>query len=368
MGLKIGLYIPTLNGGGAQRVALNLAKGFVGHDCDVNLILVKQKGELKDDIPVGVDVVNLNANRSLTSIPKLALHFRKEKYDLVISFMNYVNICAIAASVISLTSHKVIVTEHTTVSRSLKAMKKIKGWRRSKLIQYLYPIADHVTAVSEGAAEDLKRVGNLQNVHAIPNPISVEGARRGIQEGKAAHPWFEEDDPVVMGAGRLAEVKGFSTLIRSLRHVRDRGVNARLVIIGEGEERENLERLIRDLGLEKCVRLPGFVNNPSTYMRAADVFVLSSRWEGFGNVLVEAMACGTPVVSTNCPNGPAEILENGKWGHLVPVGDQKALAEAIIDVFESRRAHPVQHIKRAGDFSTRKIAKQYLGLLENNSL
>jgi glycosyltransferase involved in cell wall biosynthesis len=239
----------------------------------------------------------------------------------------------------------------------------MKGWRRSKLIQYLYPLADHVTAVSEGAAEDLERVGNLQNVYAIPNPISIDGASRTSEETEYVHPWFAEDEPIVMGAGRLTELKGFSTLIRSLRYVRDRGVNARLIIIGEGEERQNLEQLAHDLGLEECVRLPGFVNNPFTYMRAVDVFVLSSRWEGFGNVIVEAMACGTPVVSTNCPNGPAEILENGKWGRLVPVGSVKKIGEAIMKTLDENKVSKEELLHRSRYFDPFKISGQYIDII-----
>jgi glycosyltransferase involved in cell wall biosynthesis len=364
--LDIGLYIPTLNGGGAQRVALNLAQGFADRSCNVDIIVIDRKGGSIGKVAESANVVDLEAKRTLTSIPKLASHLRSNKYDALISFMNYVNICSVVASLLSQSSHKIIVTEHTTVSRSLLDMGKMEGWGRSKLIQCLYPLADHVIAVSQGAAEDLQRVGYLQNVHAIPNPISVNTSSQTNERGEVPHPWLSEGDPVIMGAGRLIELKGFSTLIRSLRHVRDRGAKARLIIIGEGEERQNLEGLVHDLDLKRCVAFPGFVSDPFTFMRLADVFVLSSRWEGFGNVLVEAMACGTPVVSTDCPNGPREILEGGKWGELVPVENETEMAQAIMNTLNAQTASAHQLKKRAQDFAPETIAERYLDLISGN--
>jgi glycosyltransferase involved in cell wall biosynthesis len=362
MGLRIGLFIPTMSGGGAQRVALNLAQGFVEHGCSVTLVLVKREGKLMNKIPAGVDVVNLGASRTLLSIPSLIFHINNTRYDALISFMNYANICSIVASLASRSPHKLIATEHIAVSRSLQEMGTMKGVLLSKLIEYLYPLADHVTAVSQGAAVDLERVAGLKDVRAIPNPISVNDGLKGINEKQPVHSWFAEPNPVVLGAGRLTEQKGFSTLIRSLRHLRNSGVDARLVIIGEGEERENLEVLVHELHLGEHVSLPGFVDNPYAYMRAADVFVLSSRWEGFGNVLVEAMACGTPVVSTDCPHGPSEILERGKWGPLVPTDNAERLSRALLstlnDPLDSEKLR-----ERARCFSVNNVAQSYLNII-----
>jgi glycosyltransferase involved in cell wall biosynthesis len=363
MGLKIGLFIPTMSGGGAQRVALNLAQGFVEHGCSVTLVLVKREGKLMSKIPAGVNVVDLGASRTLTGIPNLIFHLNKVQYDAIISFMNYANICSIIASLVSGSVHKLIVTEHIAVSRSLQEMGIMKGGGLSKLIEYLYPLADHVTAVSQGAADDLERVAGLKDVQAIPNPISVNDAPQGINEKKPVQPWFAESDPVMLGAGRLTEQKGFSTLIRSLRHLRNSGIDARLIIIGEGEERKNLEVLVHELHLGEHVSLPGFVDNPYAYMRAADVFVLSSRWEGFGNVLVEAMACGTPVVSTDCPYGPSEILERGKWGPLVPVDNAEKLSRALLSTLDN----PLDSEKlreRAQCFSVNNVAQSYLNMIK----
>ena len=366
MSSKIGLYIPTLGGGGAQRVALNLAQGFLSKGCEINLVLVKREGRLKDEVPVGVNVVDLGARRTLTSIPKLASHLRYEWYDAILSFMGYANVCAVTASLLSRGTHKLILTEHNTLSRSLEEMDNLNGWVHKKLIQYLYPFADHITAVSKGAASDLEYVADLQNVTAVLNPISVNSTQ-DINSKKSVHPWFADPNPVVLGAGSLTEQKGFDTLIRAIRYIHDQGRTCRLTIIGEGEKRKDLEALIRDLDLGGVVSLPGFADNPYEYMRAADVFALSSRWEGFGNVLVEAMACGTPVVSTDCPNGPAEILEDGKWGHLVSVGDDEALAQAIIDTLNEPPVSSDELVERVDDFSPEKIADQYLSVLKNGA-
>ena len=165
---------------------------------------------------------------------------------------------------------------------------------------------------------------------------------------------------MILGVGRLTQAKDFPTLIRAFALVRKKRA-ARLMILGEGEERPKLEALVRELGLEREVTLPGFVDNPYKYMKRAAVFVLSSKWEGFGNVLVEAMALGTPVVSTDCPSGPAEILENGRWGRLVPVGDVYALAEAIIETLDEEH-HP-DVANRAKDFAVELAVEKYINVL-----
>jgi glycosyltransferase involved in cell wall biosynthesis len=165
------------------------------------------------------------------------------------------------------------------------------------------------------------------------------------------------EPPVILGVGRLTVQKDFPTLIRAFARVRQKR-NARLLILGEGELRSELNALVAELGLQADVALPGFVENPFVFMRHASLFVLSSAWEGFGNVLVEAMACGMPVVSTDCPSGPAEILQNGKWGRLVPVGDVQALSEALLATLEES-THP-DVAARAAECSVDRAVEGYL--------
>lgn len=365
---KVGLFIPTMAGGGAQRIALNLAQGLLDHQCDVDLILVKAEGALIEKIPSKVKTVTLDVSRTLTSIPKLASHLRRAGYDTLISFMSYANICAVVATWLSSvsSSHRLVLTEHSLVSRRLEKMDPVQRLATPRLLRSLYPSAEVVVAVSQDVARDLERVVSLSNIHVIPNPISVHTDSESARKEQFCHPWFGHSAQIVLGAGRLAREKDFSSLVTAVRHLRDGGLDVRLIIIGEGEERENLNALILEATLEKYVSLPGFVDEPHEYMQAADVLVLSSLWEGFGNVLVEAMACGTPVISTDCPGGPAEILEGGRFGELVPVGDSDRLANAIARTLTRSPVSPGELIERADDFSPYKIAGEYLSVIERS--
>jgi glycosyltransferase involved in cell wall biosynthesis len=196
-----------------------------------------------------------------------------------------------------------------------------------------YPWADGIIAVSQGVADDLGQITRLSSdrIQVIYNPIVLPELFTLAQE-PVEHPWFKPGEPpVILGVGRLHPQKDFPTLIRAFAEVR-KVQQARLMILGDGPERQALTTLVSELGLIEDVAFPGFVQNPYAYMSKAAVFVLSSAWEGLGNVLVEAMAIGTPVVSTNCESGPGEILDGGKYGRLVPVGDSRAIAQAITSV------------------------------------
>jgi glycosyltransferase involved in cell wall biosynthesis len=232
------------------------------------------------------------------------------------------------------------------------------------LIRWLYPKADAIVAVSRGVGDSLAVVTGIprERIHVIHNPL-VSAELTADAEHSPGHPWFDKPRlPVVLGVGRLVPQKDFDTLIRAFALVRQQA-RGRLLILGEGPERPRLMALISALGLESEVELLGFTGNPYAYMRRARLVVLSSTFEGFGNVLVEAMACGTPVVSTDCPSGPAEILEQGRYGPLVPVGDPVALAAAMVNVLHGpidRRAL----LDRSQAFSIERIAGQYLDLVE----
>jgi glycosyltransferase involved in cell wall biosynthesis len=194
----------------------------------------------------------------------------------------------------------------------------------------LYPWADGIVSVSQGVAEDLAKVTKLpkKRINLIYNPVITPELFVKARE-KLNHPWFQPGEPpVILAVGRLHLQKDYPTLLRAFLRVRQLR-RCRLVILGEGPEKDNLSNLINELGLQADVAMLGFVDNPYAYMKSSAAFVLSSAWEGFGNVIAEALAVGTPVVSTNCESGPAEILANGKYGELTPVGDAKAMTEAI---------------------------------------
>jgi glycosyltransferase involved in cell wall biosynthesis len=230
------------------------------------------------------------------------------------------------------------------------------------LARWLYPQAHRVVAVSHGVATDILHLYQLPTakVAVIYNPVVTPELIARSWEA-VEHPWLAAGEPpIILGVGRLTAQKDFATLIRAFARVRQHD-EARLIILGEGEHRPILEQLIGELGLQAWVALPGFVENPYAWMRRAAVFVLSSRWEGLPTVLIEAMACGTPVVATDCPSGPREILEGGKWGKLVPVGDAVGLAEAICQTL--KEGSPSDLSIRASDFSLERAVESYLQVL-----
>ncbi len=333
---KVCLFLPSLHGGGAELVMLNLAVGFCKLGLKVDLVLVRAEGAYLSEVPDAVRIIDLNASRVLFSLPGLVRYLRKERPMAMLSAMDHANVIALLAKELAGVPVRTIVSIHTNLSMNIANAFSLTG----RLIRYwiwpFYHRANTIIAVSRGVADDLVRLIRLppEKVKVIYNPVVTAKLFTKSLE-PLDHTWFQPGEPpVVLGVGSLSPPKDFPALIRAFASVRANRP-ARLIILGEGEARSDLEGLVRSLGLEDDVELPGFVDNPFVYFRAAALFVLSSRWEGFGNVLAEAMACGTPVVSTDCPSGPAEILEGGRWGCLVPAGDIPALAEAILTHIDS---------------------------------
>jgi glycosyltransferase involved in cell wall biosynthesis len=257
---------------------------------------------------------------------------------------------------------RVVVSEHSHCSMSLRNAESRRGRMMGRFMRWTYPRADGVVAVSAGVADDLAQAIDLPRarIAVVYNPV-VTPAVLEQSLAELRDPWFAAGEPpVILGVGRLTVPKDFPTLIRAFARLR-RTRPARLLILGEGELRAELEALAGELGLTDEVRLPGFADNPFAYMRRSDLFVLSSTWEGFGNVLVEAMACGTPVVSTDCPSGPAEILEHGKWGRLVPVSDVEALADAMLATLDAPTRPDVA--VRAAEFNVASAVEGYLAVM-----
>ena len=231
-----------------------------------------------------------------------------------------------------------------------------------RLKRYLLPSADAVIAVSSGVAEDLKRniPGAADLVEVVPNPV-VSDELEDRAAAPVDHPWLSDPQvPVILSAGRLVPHKDHPTLLMAFAEV-VRSRPARLIILGEGPDREKLTALAREFGIADLADFPGFVHNPYSYMSRASVFALSSVTEGLPTALIEAMACGTPVVSTDCPSGPGEILEDGRWGRLVPVGDWQSLSKAILDTLDSPPA-PDLLKSRAQAYSVRPSVDRHLQL------
>ena len=358
---RIACFLPTLGGGGAERAALHIAAGLAERGLDVDLVLLRAEGPLVANLPSNVRVVVLEKPRMILALGALARYLRVERPDALISQIHYANLAAIVARRIARMTMPLVCVEHTNITTDTLLLRR--EYALPFLIRRLYPFADAIAGVSDGVARDLESVlrWSPRSVSTLHNPI-VNAAMVAQAEMPVEHPWFAPDaPPVVLAVGRLHPVKDFPTLLRAFASIR-RERETRLMILGEGAERERLEALARELGIAEAVALPGFLPNPYRFMRRASVLVLSSRSEGLPTVLVEAMACGCPVVSTNCPNGPDEILVSGKYGPLVPVGDVDALANAIRRTLDSPLPGDCLR-ERAKDFSFEASIDDYLRLL-----
>lgn len=359
---RVALFIPSLRGGGAERMMLNLAGEFAERGLNVDLILAKAEGPYLAEKHPSVRLIDLKAPRVLFSLPGLVRYLRRERPVALLSALDHANLVALWARRLARVPVRVVASVRSTVSQATAGSRSKRSRWILQGMRLFYPRAEAVVAVSEGVARDLAELTGLsrEKIKVIYNPV-VNQVLFAKSEEALDHPWFlPGEPPVILGVGRLTQAKDFPTLIRAFALVRKKRA-ARLMILGEGEERPKLEALVRELGLEREVTLPGFVDNPYKYMKRAAVFVLSSRWEGLPGVLIEAMASGAPVVSTDCPSGPREILEDGRWGRLVPVGDVYALAEAIIETLDEEH-HP-DVANRAKDFAVELAVEKYINVL-----
>jgi len=359
---KVALFLPSLRGGGAERVMVNLARGFSEKGLDVDLVLAKAEGPYLSQVPPEVRVIDLHSDRVLASLPHLVRYLLRERPQALLSTLDHANIVALWARKLARVPNRLVVRVANNLSQSASNASSARERLMPRLIHKFYPWADAVVAVSQGVADDLVKTAGLsrERIQVIYNPVVTPDLLEKAKE-PLNHAWFAPGEiPVILSVGRLTKAKDYSTLIRAFAQVQ-REYPARLMILGEGEERPKLETLIRELDLEEDVSLPGFVDNPYAYMARSAVFVLSSVWEGLPNVLIEAMAIGTPVVSTDCPSGPAEILEGGEWGRLVPIGDVEKMTTAIIATLNDPNHPDVS--KRAQHFGVEKSVKAYLEVL-----
>ncbi|CAN5821245.1 glycosyltransferase [soil metagenome] len=331
----IAFFLPSVRGGGAQRVIVNLAQGITERGIPVDVVLATAEGVFLDDLPPTVRVVDLGVRRLRESILPLTGYLRRERPRVLVSSMSHANLIALWSARLARRSTPVMVTVHNTMSQSTPDQGGLAGRLSMRLLRTFYPLARSIVAVSRGAADDLVRTSGLsrERVEVVYNPV-ITPHLLALARKPPDHPWFDAGQPpVILAVGRLTRQKDFHTLIRAFAEVR-RSRPARLIVLGEGEDRPGLEALIREQGLAGDVALPGFRDNAMAFMANSALFVLSSAWEGLPTVLIEALAVGTRVVSTDCPSGPREILGDGRLGALVPVGDAPALARAMIQALE----------------------------------
>ena len=359
---KICLFLPSLRGGGAERVMLTLANGIAEKGYIVDLVLAKAEGPYLKDVSPKVNVIDLDASRMLLSLLPFAKYLKKEKPDSILSAMRHVNIIAFLAKSLSGSKARLVFSEHNNLSTSSSVNKSHKTILLKSLMSWAYKKADVIVAVSNGVADDLAEQINLPRpgIVTIYNPV-VTSHLLELKEEPLNHPWIQNDIPFIIGVGRLTAQKNFALLIDAFNQLQKK-YDVNLVVLGEGELEEELKTQIEHLGLEDRVLMPGFVDNPYAWIKASKCFVLSSLHEGLPTVLIEAMACGTPVVSTDCPSGPFEILERGKWGKLVPVKNQDALVHAIAESLTSD-IDTKSLEKRAKQFNTENSLIQYLEVL-----
>lgn len=363
---RIAIFMPSLFGAGGQRSMLNLAHGIAECGYAVDLVLAQTEGPFLAEVRRPVRVVDLKASRVLTSLPALVRYLRREQPTAMLSVFGYVNIIALWAWRLAGVRTRLFVNEQNTVSVEAGNASRWRDRLTPRLIKRFYPWANGIVVVSQGVGDDLAQLTNISREHitVIYNPSVVRAEVQEKAQDPVDHPWFKPDQPpVLLAVGRLQPQKDYPTLIRAFAQVRQTRP-ARLLILGEGKERPMLEALIKELGLEQDVSLPGFAMNPYAYMARASLFVLSSRWEGLPTVLIEALCCGTPVVSTDCPSGPREILRDGQYGQLVPVGEAGTLARAIETALAGETPGPPSESWQPYELAT--VVNQYTNLLLGN--
>lgn len=379
----IALFVYALSGGGAQRRVLTLANGFAARGHEVDMVVVRGGGVLERELHPNVRLVALDRTgrlesrvvalgrsrgvRTFASIPALARYLRRNQPDVLLSGASHANLVAVAAWRLARLPIALVLRASNHPSGNLApfppVQRLVRLWMRA-LARRFYPAADHVIAVSHGVARELQGLTGLppERITVVYNPMWGPDLERRLAEPLAPEALPADGRPLILGCGTFKLQKDFPTLIDAFaRLVRERP--ARLVLLGDGPLRAALQARVRALGLERDVLFPGFVGNPLPWMRRASVFVLSSMWEGLPGVLIEAMAAGCPVVSTDCPSGPREILEDGRFGPLVPVGDAEALARAIGRVLD-HPPDPGLLRARARCFAVDPAVDRYLAVLD----
>jgi len=362
--IKLLFVLPSLVTGGAEKVALNIAKFLKREKFLVKICLFEKKGELLGEVPKYIEVLNLK-KRNRWSFPFLSFRIRKiMKYfqpDIIVSWLWYATSVVAIANMFQRRKPPFFIA-YEPHNHKKDVLYEPFTSLKSFLINYSHKMTDLVITVSHGAAKDISRSYNLRHnsVKVIYNPIDIHSIQRLAKE-KVTLPFPKRGIPIIVTFGRLIKRKGFDYLIKAFHIVR-KETPCKLLIIGEGEERTNLEQLVKGLKMEGDIIFLGYQSNPYKFLSSADVFVFSSLWEGFGNVIVEAMACGVPVIATRCPYGPDEIITHGENGLLVSVGDVKAIAEAILRLLREqtlRKRLSEAAKRRAYDFRVEEMVAEY---------
>ncbi|MBZ4660266.1 MAG: glycosyl transferase [Desulfacinum sp.] len=359
----ITFYTPGLSTGGIGKMRLHLMEEMVRRGLPVDLVVSDTSSPLLAALPKEVTLFTVATTHGIWSLYALSRYLRARRPTAVVTDRLRLNTAVLRARSLARVPVKVLLSFHNPLSVKMDGLSPSKKDGFRKRLLKCSRGNEKFVAVSRGVADELVRGLGIpeDRVQVVPNPV-IRRDIPGLAAQAVHHPFFEERVPVLITAGRMTEQKDFPTLFKAFRRILDR-MDCRLLVLGDhGKHYHALRNLAEDLGIARALDLTGFKANPYKYLARADVFVLSSRWEGFGNVLVEALAVGTPVVSTDCPVGPREILENGRWGRLVPVGDPDRLAAAV----EETLANPPRGetlMRAAATFTVEKSTDGYLEAL-----
>lgn len=366
---KILFIVPSLAGGGAERVLMNIITNLDNNKYDISLVLFEKKGHYISSVPSYVNVYDLNKHSRYSTLKVIFLLSRilkKTKPDTVVSFLNYANLVTIISKILIFGKFKLIIGIRSHMSK-----KYVRGvFKRLAFFMYqkLYKYANCIIVNSLDSKKHLLQLFNLDSnlVQVIYNPLDfkiIDKQKNEVLNGILK-------DEYILAVGRLSDEKGFSYLLKAYNLIKEK-TNKKLVILGQGPNELPLKRLAKDLGIQERVRFLGFQNNPYQFMKNASIFVLPSLTEGFPNVLIEAMACGVPVISTDCPTGPNEIIVNGRNGFLVPPADPEKLAEAVLKLLTDnflRNIFSESGRKKAEEYSVENILPQYEKLFCKKSM
>lgn len=363
---RVAIYSPIFSSrdgshGGITSVIRGLLQGFGQKNLRI-LLLVRRDNrvtEVRDDLPLNARVHCIGRGSRRADEQALRGFLDQHRPDVLLTAGHRFNLVGIRAARAS--GVPVVASVHNHLSTQQAGKSLLHRHIRRREIRSIYPEADALVAVSDGVAADVSRwLGSRARVVAVPNPVAGDATDCNLRPD---HPWLANERalPTVLAAGRLAPQKDYLTLLEAMARLKAIH-SCRLIILGEGEERRALEERIHELGLSWHVDLPGFIPQIGPWLSAADAFVLSSAWEGFGNVLVEAISKGTPAVSTDCKSGPRLILQDGRVGPLVPVGASEALAEAIAGVLINPPPRDLL-VRAAEPYRPERIASRYLEAL-----
>lgn len=361
---KVILLLPSFRGGGAERIFIDLAGEFLARGYDAELVVLSDQGEYASELPEALPVKILGTNRASQSILKLAKLFRDERPKVIISAITHINILAVLAKLIANIRTVMVVTEHNPYAEEKRDLAK-----HIRLLLYFgsfvtYRLVDNVIAVSEDVRTSLllSLKLNPKTVSVIHNPINI----LRVQKLSTAPVELDSGLFQIITMGRLVNQKRHDLLIRAFCIVQREFTEATLLILGDGPLKNSLRDLACELGISHNVKFLGFQRNPFKFLARSRVFALSSDFEGFGNVIVEALALGVPVISTDCPGGPREILKGSEYGNLVPLGNIAALASALREVLAQDVSNPSEvqkRINRANDFTLAVAFAKYEALL-----